>query len=63
MVELLSLGGSWVLCADATYFRAKPPGAQFKEMQNRKPEFLQNFCFYRGWRRDNMRKQQGIVIV
>jgi hypothetical protein len=34
-----------------SYSRAKPAGAQFKQLQNETSEFLQNFCFDPGVRR------------
>jgi hypothetical protein len=37
--------------AHGSYSRAKSAGAQFKELQNGRAKFLQNFCFYPGARR------------
>jgi len=45
-----------------SYSRAKPAGAQFKQMQNEKPEFLQNFCFDPGGSRDKMKKTLGAMM-
>jgi hypothetical protein len=44
------------LCAYGSYSRAKAAEAQFKQLQNDRAVFLQNFCFYPGARRDKIKK-------
>ena len=41
-----------------SYSRVKSAGAQFKQMQNEKPEFLQNFCFDPGGSRDKIDREK-----
>jgi len=45
-----------IVFAYGSYSRAKSAGAQFKQLQNDKEDFLQNFCFYPGVRRDKMKE-------
>jgi hypothetical protein len=46
-----------IVFAYGSYSRAKSAGAQFKQLQNDTVEFLQNFCFDPGVRRDKIGKE------
>ena len=45
-----------VLFAYGSYSPAKSAEAQFKQLQNDKEDFLQNFCFYPGVHRYKMKE-------
>jgi len=45
-----------MVSAHGSYSRAESAKAQFKPLQNDEIDFLQNFCFYPGVRRDKMKE-------